>query len=81
MRIRLTLALALSPAISWGQGPAGAEFQVNSYTTDVQRFPAVTSDGSGNFVVVWQSAFQDGSSYGVYGQRFLEDVIFKDGFE
>jgi uncharacterized protein YfaS (alpha-2-macroglobulin family) len=25
---------------------------------------------SGNFVVVWQSRYQDGSDYGIFGQRF-----------
>jgi hypothetical protein len=36
----------------------GEEFQVNCYTTDFQRRPAVAADLQGNFVVVWQS---DGS--------------------
>ena len=30
----------------------------------------MASDSSGNFVVVWQSYTQDGSGYGVFGQRF-----------
>ena len=50
--------------------PLGGEFQVNTYTTSNQLLPAVASDGAGNFVVVWESRSQDGSSYGVYGQRF-----------
>jgi hypothetical protein len=50
--------------------PLGTEFQVNSYTTSYQRSPAVAADGSGNFVVVWESAAQDGSTSGVFGQRF-----------
>ncbi len=51
--------------------PLGPEFRVNTYTTDIQAFPAVASDPSGNFVVAWQSYYQDGSSfYGVYAQRF-----------
>jgi len=32
--------------------------------------PSITSVSSGGFVVVWQSFEQDGSGYGVYGQRF-----------
>src|SRR5688572_1389926 len=52
-----------------GGMPAGPEFRVNTYTTDVQVLPAVASDSSGNFVVVWQGA-QDGSGYGVFGQRY-----------
>jgi hypothetical protein len=48
----------------------GAEFQVTRWTTDDQRFPSITSLPNGGFVVVWESWLQDGSGYGVYGQRF-----------
>lgn len=48
----------------------GAEFQVNTATTNNQRFPEVAIDADGDFVVVWQSAGQDGDSYGIYGQRY-----------
>jgi large repetitive protein len=48
----------------------GPEFRVNAYTTSSQIFPAVTSDSSGNFVVVWNSYSQDGSRWGVFGQRY-----------
>jgi hypothetical protein len=53
----------------------GSEFQVNTYTTDDQREPAVAADGTGNFVVVWTSApdfanGQDGSRRGVFGRRY-----------
>ena len=50
--------------------PAGSEFQINSYTTEGQYAPTVAMDGLGNFVVVWDSHYQDGSYYGVFGQRF-----------
>ena len=50
--------------------PLGPEFRVNTYTTNTQRRPAVAVDTAGNFLVVWESAGQDGSSYGVFGQRF-----------
>ena len=50
--------------------PLGAEFQVNSYTTINQVSPSLTMDAWGNFVVVWGSDGQDGSEYGVFGQRF-----------
>jgi hypothetical protein len=54
-----------------GAGSAlGGEFRVNTYTTSAQRLPAVASDPAGNFVVVWQSLGQDGSSYGIFGQRY-----------
>jgi hypothetical protein len=48
----------------------GSEFRVNSYTTGSQLVPAVAADGAGRFLVVWASAGQDGSDYGVFGQRF-----------
>src|SRR5262249_45753272 len=35
--------------------PVGGEFQVNTYTTSVQRDSAVAGDSNGNFVVVWAS--------------------------
>jgi hypothetical protein len=34
----------------------GNEFQVNTTTTGPQKYPSVAFDGSGKFVVVWQSA-------------------------
>ena len=49
---------------------AGGEFQVNTYTTNVQWVPGVDADGAGNFVVVWNSLGQDGAAWGVFGQRF-----------
>ena len=50
--------------------PAGSEFQVNSYTTEMQYAPAIAADPAGNFVVVWSSYAQDGSEMGLFGQRF-----------
>ena len=48
----------------------GGEFQVNTYTTGYQDYPSVAMDGSGNFVVVWESGGQDGSNSGIFGRRF-----------
>ena len=39
-----------------GGSPVGAEFQVNTYTTGDQGSPDVAVDGSGEVLVVWQSA-------------------------
>ena len=50
--------------------PLGSEFRVNTYTTYHQALASVAADPSGSFVVVWNSGFQDGSGYGVFGQRF-----------
>jgi len=48
----------------------GGEFQVNTYTTSYQYGPSVALAHSGNFVVVWNGYLQDGSSWGIFGQRF-----------
>jgi hypothetical protein len=53
--------------------PQGAEFQVNTYTLSYQQRPAVSADAAGGFVVVWESAEQDGNLTGVFGQRFAAD--------
>jgi hypothetical protein len=65
--------------------PAGALFQVNTYLDWSQTEPAVAADGHGDFMAFWSSGEdqffpteppegpyhgQDGSSFGVYGQRF-----------
>jgi hypothetical protein len=50
--------------------PVGPEFQVNTYTTGVQFVPSLAVDASGNFVVVWMGDVQDGSAFGVFGQRY-----------
>jgi hypothetical protein len=48
----------------------GTEFLVNTFTANNQRFPSAAIDSSGDFVVTWQSNGQDGSSYGIYAQRY-----------
>jgi hypothetical protein len=58
--------------------PEGPEFVLNTYTTGHQTFPAVASDASGRFVTLWDS---EHGSVGIFGQRFVPDVIFRDGFE
>jgi hypothetical protein len=60
--------------------PVGSEFRVNSYTTGQQRGPAIASSPDENFVVVWESAYQDGDNRGVIGQLY-GDLVFRDGFE
>jgi len=65
------VAILLVPSAAWAQGnPLGPEFRVNTYTTNYQTGPAVASDASGRFVVVWSSLSQDGDSNGVFGQRY-----------
>jgi hypothetical protein len=47
---------------------------VNTYTTGGQSAATLALDGGGNFVVAWQSAAQDGSDVGVFGQRYETPV-------
>ncbi len=49
---------------------SGDEFLVNSTTRGSQRNPAVALQADGSAMVVWQSLGQDGSGWGVYGQRY-----------
>ena len=60
--------------------PVGEEFLINTYMTALMFGPSVAADAAGHFVAAWSSV-QDGSSYGVFGQRLAPDVIFEDGFE
>jgi hypothetical protein len=48
----------------------GTEFQANNYTTGDQVNPSVAMDSDGDFVVVWESSGQDGSSEGIFARRF-----------
>jgi hypothetical protein len=65
------VVIALVPAVAWPQGnPVGPEFRVNTYTPGNEFGSSVAADAAGNFVVVWQSSFQDGSMTGIYGQRY-----------
>ncbi len=48
----------------------GGEFRVNTYTTNGQKFAAAAMDAQGDFVITWTSYTEDGSSGGIYGQRY-----------
>ena len=48
----------------------GSEFQVNTYTDSNQSIPTITALNDGGFVIAWESYGQDGSDYGIFGQRF-----------
>ena len=68
---RTAAATASSPSATTAPARrSGREFRVNTYTTSRQRYPSVATDAAGNFVVVWDSSRQDGSGYGVFGQRY-----------
>jgi len=48
----------------------GREFRVNTYTSNDQYSLSLGLDADGDFVVAWQSNYQDGSRYGIYAQRY-----------
>src|SRR2546430_1126178 len=51
----------------------GSEFRVNSYTTGEQGYKPGSIAIAGTpatFVVVWEDPAKDGSSYGIFGQRY-----------
>ncbi len=48
----------------------GAEFQVNTYTTEMQGAPSIAMDSDGDFVIAWDGASQDGGDWGIYAQRY-----------
>src|SRR5436190_12135 len=71
LRGLLIAALALIPSPAWPQGnPVGPEFRVNTFVAGNQGLASVASDGAANVVVVWTGGSQDGSSYGIFGQRY-----------
>jgi hypothetical protein len=49
--------------------PQAVEFMVNVRTTNYQRFPAIATDNAGNFVVTWESSYQDGDGQAAMGRR------------
>ncbi len=49
---------------------SGAEFRVNTTTTQSQFQPSVAALADGGFVAAWTSMGQDGSGLGIYAQRF-----------
>jgi len=53
-----------------GGSALGGEFRVNTYTTASQIAPEVAANAPGDFVVVWESSYQDGSFTGIFGQRY-----------
>lgn len=50
--------------------PIGPELHVNSYTSDAQRSPSISTLDDGTFFIAWSSFGQDGFQEGIYGQFF-----------
>ena len=61
----------------------GQDFQVNSYTSGSQYHPAVSTTPSKEIVVVWQGHYDHPgfTNWGIWGQRFEEDLFFASGME
>ncbi len=64
------LAVAAPPLPAQTPTTVGGELQVNTHTTNHQWHAAVAASAMGDFVVTWESINQDGSSGGVFAQRF-----------
>lgn len=52
----------------------GSIFRINTTTSGNQHFADVAALGGGGFVVVWSSS-HEGSSYGIYGQRYDASAV------
>jgi len=48
----------------------GSETRINTYTSSHQFNPSITALSDGGYVITWMSNGQDGSSYGIYAQRY-----------
>lgn len=59
-----TNANAVNPFIN------GTEFQVNTYTTNNQKYPMVAGLTNGGFVITWDSNLQDGNGWSEYGKQY-----------
>ena len=67
--------MLVTPRVLRAQEPFGFEFRVNTYTTGTQRFGSIAGSMNYLFVVTWESAGQDGSQYGIFGQRYSSDGV------
>jgi hypothetical protein len=47
-----------------------SEFRVNTVTAGDQYISSIAMDADGDFVITWQSYFQDGYGDGVYARRY-----------
>jgi hypothetical protein len=68
--LTLVLLASLAAPPAGAQHPLGSEFRVNTYTTSTQSQADMASAADGSFVVVWHSYGQDGSRFGIFGQRY-----------
>jgi len=57
----------------WLLEPEGPETVVNTYNDGIQGHADMATLTDQGYVVVWESAWQDGGGWGVYGQSYLAD--------
>ncbi|GAB4419154.1 MAG: hypothetical protein Fur0044_15430 [Anaerolineae bacterium] len=77
----LTATLLVSPSAARADEPfqPSVEFRINNFSNGVQSRPSVARDSDGDFVVVWQTANQDGSGFAVYRHRLNAGGAFFPG--
>ncbi len=46
------------------------EILVNQFTLHLQGNPAIAMDGTGDFVIAWESNYQDGDGYAIYARKY-----------
>ncbi|HWP41466.1 MAG TPA: hypothetical protein VNL70_11110 [Tepidisphaeraceae bacterium] len=56
--------------------PMDSEFAVGSLSLHDQLQAAIANDADGEFIIAWQSELDDGSSWGVYAQRYGSPVAY-----
>ena len=61
--------------------PVGGEFLVNTSTVGQQMHPAVASDGSGQFLVVWTGFTFGPSSFDLFAQRYINVSAILDAMD
>jgi len=79
--VACVLVVLATAAPGRAQARAGGEFQVNTYTTGLQRYGVVAASPDGSFVIAWTSFEQDGSNGGVFVSLGLTagEVTFATG--
>jgi len=50
--------------------PLSGEFLVNQFTLNIQGNASVAMDDAGDFVIAWESNYQDGDGYAIYARRY-----------
>jgi hypothetical protein len=61
--------------------PGAGEFQVNTYVTGSQSYPAVGMENNGDFAIAWQGV-GDGANTGIFARRFnAAGVALGAGFQ